>query len=594
MSEATERRFRHTEQRLMRSEATGAPSNGYHLYPTHPVPEGSISVGHRRIAELLQGQTVATFDGYVGVLWDEFRARLDAELAAMGIQAEWHDASDWLRGTDEIDQLVEPFLGGDDPLFGTRFSGTLANFFAELPGEPTVNAGAACLAIAYGCGAALAEWSGPLFYLDLPKNELQFRSRAGVVRNLGATSAAPPKPQYKRFYFVDWPALNRHKRDLAPRLTWLVDEQDPDAPAVIAAETFRDALREQATSVFRVRPWFEPGPWGGQWLRELAPELPGEPPNYAWSFELIVPENGLVICDGASRLEFSFDWLMHAHHREVLGRCADRFGFEFPIRFDYLDTMDGGNLSVQCHPRPDYIRKQFGELFTQDECYYLMDCRPGAKVFLGFQPDIDPDAFRKELEHSRETGAEVDVERHVRPHPAEKHGLYLIPSGTVHCSGADCVVLEISATPYIFTFKMYDWLRLDLEGKPRPLNIERAYANLDFGRRGQRADTELISQHAEIDRGDGWRIVHLPTHAEHFYDVHRVEFSEAVEVGADGSPHVLMLVEGEAVEVEAGGRSVRYAYGETFVVPAAAGSYRLVNVGDGEARVIKAFVKHGA
>jgi hypothetical protein len=151
-------------------------------------------------------------------------------------------------------------------------------------------------------------------------------------------------------------------------------------------------------------------------------------------------------------------------------------------------------------------------------------------------------------------------------------------------------VLEISATPYIFTFKMYDWLRLDLDGKPRPINIERAFANLRFDRKGQR--DELISTPRVLRRGDGWQLIHLPTH--HFYDVHRYEIDSgvAVTVETDGSCHVMSLVEGSTVVLETkNGLKTQFNYAETFVVPAAARAYQLINTTDHRIKVIKAFIK---
>jgi mannose-6-phosphate isomerase class I len=563
------------------------------MYPAYSLNEGKIEQGFLHLASHLLGHSQIVIDGYVGVLWAQFQVQLDQALQDRGVHAEWIYVAKAFRPTEEIDTLIEPFLGGGDPIFGKRFTGTLTEFFDAryLTSNPEHRQSA--MIIYYGTGAALLTQEAYLVYVDVPKNEIQYRARAGSIHNLGAAEATDPGTMYKRFYFVDWVVLNTHKAALLPKIDLYVDEQDPETPAMMPGIALREALTEMSHSYCRVRPWFEPGPWGGQWMKERIPQLAKDVPNYAWSFEMIAPEQGIVLESSGNLLEISFDLLMAHDARAILGHHADSFGQQFPIRFDFLDTVRGGNLSVQCHPRPSYIRQHFGEDFTQDETYYILDTKPEAKVYLGFQENIDPAEFRSALENSLQNGTPVEIEHFVRALLSEKHRLFLIPNGTIHCSGTDNLVLEISATPYIFTFKMYDWLRLDLQGKPRPLNIQRAFDNLYFERRGELVDRKLVAPSILVDEGDEWQVYHLPTHPSHFYDVHQIEFNTSVNVCTDGSPHLLMLVEGTSLRLETcNGKSQRFNYAETFLVPAAADCYRLINEGTTPTKVVKAYLKH--
>jgi len=584
--------FRKTTQDLLPLKHSATSRGVYDIYPVHPMGSGKIKVGYHPLAERLRGERVVCLDGHSGVLWQHLRQELDKIFEAQGRQVAWQAVSDALRPENEINSLIEPFLEGNDPLFGRRCTRQLVDFYDKERLARLRPKADADLNVIYGPGASLAGWQGATIYLDVPKNETQYRSRAGSVTNLGAREPDTPKNMYKRYYFVDWVVLDQHKARIMSQVDFIVDAQRPEEPTWMHVDDLREGLREISRNYFRVRPWFYSTPWGGQWILKKIPALARDVPNYAVSFELIVPENGLLLESDQLLLEVSFDQLMFQEYRAVMGRYADRFGYEFPIRFDFLDTFDGGNLSIQVHPLPEYIRGHFGETFTQDETYYILDCEPGARVYLGFQEDIDPQAYRQVVEECFRTGEKMDADRYVSSVPSHKHDLFLIPGGTIHGSGKDNLVLEISATTYIFTFRMYDWQRLGLDGKPRRLNIDRAFDNLCFDRKGQWVLDNLVSKPRVIQEEQDRRLLHLPTHPEHFYQVHRHGFLNEVEAATGGSPHVLNLVEGESVILEtAGGKQQRFNYAETFVVPAAAESYRLVNEGDEEVKVVCASLK---
>ncbi len=484
-------------------------------------------------------------------------ARPEGVLAIDGPAAlPWEAVTAAVGGTDIRDRRLPETEQLHDPAFERVPEGTLADRLRDLP-TPSGRA------VVFGPGSALVPHD-ELWYADLPKR---------LQRD----------PDERRMHYVDWPLQDRHKQELLPCVDRYLDLTDAEEPRSLRGDALRAALAALARRPFRTRPTFLPGPWGGQWLRRrLGVETTA--PNLAWSYELISPEAGIVLGD----LEVGFELLMAQESETVLGpNAAARFGRVFPIRFDYLDTLDGGHLSVQCHPRENYARTVFGLDFTQLESYYVMETTPGAKVFLGLREDADVDAFERDARAALD-GTAFDPERHVQAHDAERHRLYLIPSGTVHASGAGNVVLEISATPYLYTLRFYDWLRTSLDGRLRPVHLEHAFANLDPTRRGDSVLRDLIQDPRAVRTGDGWTELDLGGLPELFYAVHRLDVDGAVANDTHGRFHVLNLVEGDEIAIETAAGDVHpLAYAETIVIPAAVGAYRLVGAG----KAVKAFVR---
>ncbi len=564
----------------------------YNLYPFHPLTQGEIYTGYETLAAWMSTQRIVKIDGYVGVNWTFVQNALQAAFTKSGIRVNWIRMTDFLKSEQLIDELVSPYLGAVDSVWGTNTTLLLPDFFQQDKLDKIATDPDLQINIIIGVGAELVPIEGTLVYLDLPKNELLYRMRAKSITNLGSSLPTEKMNAYKRFYFVDWVVLNKHKQALINKVKVFGDTQWEKSISWTLAENIFTTMKHMATSVFRPRPWFDPGMWGGQWMKEHFSPLGEHEDNLAWSFEIIAPENGVVFQSGQALLELSFDTLMYREQRGILGQHAAQFGHYFPIRFDFLDTFDGGNLSIQCHPSLSYIQKNFGETYTQDETYYILDCKPGAQVYLGFQEDIEPQGFRNELEDSLKNDQPIEIEKYVQKFPSAKHELFLIPNGTVHSAGKNNLVLEISATPYIFTFKMYDWLQKDSEGNPRPINIDHAFHNLDFQRKGARVSNEFISVPQVIAQGPGWQTIHLPTHEDHYYDVHRLEFESDIEIQTANVCHILMLVEGTTIEVlTESGTSLSFNYAETFIIPAGANSYRLINSTNQSAKVIKAFLK---
>jgi mannose-6-phosphate isomerase class I len=226
-----------------------------------------------------------------------------------------------------------------------------------------------------------------------------------------------------------------------------------------------------------------------------------------------------------------------------------------------------------------------------------MDVGDDAHVYLGLQESVNKDKMIAELKDAQTGKQPFQAEKHVNSWPVKKHDHVLIPAGTVHCSGANSMVLEISSTPYIFTFKLWDWGRMGMDGRPRPVHIDHGKNVIQFNRTTQWTKKNLLNRVETVAEGDGWREERTGLHELEFIETRRHWFSKKVLHDTMGTVNVLNLVEGEEVIIkspEGKFNSLIVHYAETVVIPAAVGPYQIEPYGSSvgkECATLKAFVR---
>lgn len=543
----------------------------------------------------LQKATVVV-ECYPGVRQEEILAGLaDSLLPATVIRSE-----DAALEPAEVDRIVDRYMT-DDRVFAYMAPFVIDEFYD--PGKiehlrRRLDAAEAGVTIVIGFGASLIAKGDILVYADLARWEIQQRYRAKEVSNWRMNKSEHDILRlYKRGFFFEWRMADRLKKMLFNRIDYYLDTNTKNEPRMLSRHALFAGFAQTASQPFRLVPYFDPGVWGGTWL-EANIELPKQEHPYAWGFDGVPEENSLYFQYGEVRVELPAINLVFFQSINLLGeRVYSRFGAEFPIRFDFLDTIGGQNLSLQVHPTTEYIRDKFGMSYTQDESYYILETEPGAKVFLGLKDDVEPDAMMADLHKAQEGGFTFPAEKYVNVYPATKHDHFLIPAGTVHCSSSGCMVLEISATPYIFTFKLWDWDRLGLDGKPRPVHLEHGSKVIQWNHMTEWTSSECVGRVEAVAEGEGWKEERTGLHELQFIETRRYWFSEPLLHKANGSVHMLNLVDGEEATVESPTGSFEpfiVQYAETFIVPASVDAYSIRPTGPSRGKtvgIIKAYVR---
>ena len=587
--------------------------NAFNVLDPAGLPLDKAFLGNTKIAEAICralpcGAAVIGLDGYPTAPFSTIENLLAQYCSQNDIPVSILRTESLYRPAGELDVLIrEKCLPEDrvkDPvlLYGKLFDGGYEDLFdpAKLAdAQARLREFKACgegLFLLIGAGSlcpALRALCDQTAFADVTPMKTMLNLKNGCYKNIGSDKALTFKRMARRCYYVDFEVASAVRGELMRTggVDWYIEANDPQSLKLLSGELVRQLFDRALEYPLRCKPVYLEGVWGGYYIQRLR-GLPKEMKNCAWVFDFIPMEVSLVLEADGKKFEFPFYTLVQSRAERLMGqRSVEAFGRYFPVRFNYDDTWHAnGNMSIQCHPGEAYVKENNGELGRQDESYYIVEAAQGAKTYLGFQEDIDPEEFIAETKRSEKDGQPIDYKKYVYAVDSKPGTQVMIPAGTIHASGRNQLILEIgSLTVGSYTYKMYDYLRKDLDGNPRPIHTYHGDRVLARERKGSWVRDNLVNHGGPVAHGADWEEFKVGEHDLLYFSLRNVRLKTSAPQDTKGSFHVLALVDGEQVMIRSRKNPARYFvqnYLEIVVVPADFGEYEIINQKEGTTAVV--------
>jgi mannose-6-phosphate isomerase class I len=440
-------------------------------------------------------------DGYVASQLDGV-----ARALASRLKLSVTNIAELLKPKEEIAQIISPFLPQDrladpDLIFAKLFSGTFEEFLDNDKVNDFLNTlsphGSTIL---FGLGAAaisIAQRAANIIFIDCTPYKTALRITDQEYTPIGGQIFTGFDGLLRQTYFVDIELVTKNRRRLLQEnlIDYYISDEGPDNFKLLSLSDLKIIANLLASQPMRPKPIYIEGVWGGQYLKKIRKIPDSCADKVAWSFELIATEASIAVDFSGNYLDIPFLTLMDLVGDKLVG-SEDYINFKgyFPVRFNYDDTWhSNGNMSIQCHPDDNMVRTLYNDYAGQSEAYYIVEAGQHARTFCGFKGD-----GRKFLElakHSEKKNDLIDYEYYVNAVKSTPGRQFFLPSGTIHSSGRNQLVLELgSLTVSAYTYKIYDYTRMDITGKPRPIHTKLSELALHFER-----DSKWVSKNLVFD-----------------------------------------------------------------------------------------------
>lgn len=517
---------------------------------------------------------VITFDYYHGVneqlLFDEVIQKLYPDMLI--------DAMDAKLPEEIIAEKFHHFIT-DDRTNGVFSWGSIDEFFDEEKVKQfreKIEHGHG-LVIVYGVAASIIHKGDLRVYANISIQTIKDRYAKGLDNWGAGNYDEDVLRKEKRYDYLEGRMQDLHKRSLLQHSDYLIDCNRDDDFVMVDRSNYDKMMAQFAHSPFKPIPIFKQGIWGGHWCQDVL-GVGKDLKNTAWGVTGFLDWQAVAAKVGGNLFEMPATDLLQYEPKAVLGsKIWHLYGYRCPLHVNFLDTWGGGNLSLQVHPTVAYAHEVFNSHWGHYESYYMLDACDESSVYLGTKEGVVLEDLCHAFDQGQVTGT-FDDEKYINHFPMKKHDHVFVPAGTIHSAGKNTLTLEIDMFCFT-TFKLWDWGRVDYDGKPRPIHIEHGRNVIQEEFQTAFIKDNMVSKQQEVACGYGWRKERSGTMSyEAPMEVNRYWFSKAIHFDTQGSIVIHVLVEGEEAIIESLDGSFEpmvLHYAEAVFMPAAVGQYMM-------------------
>ncbi len=318
----------------------------------------------------------------------------------------------------------------------------------------------------------------------------------------------------------------------------------------------------------KFKPVYKEYIWGGRNLEKFKGNLPKG--NIAESWEISTHKDGMSIVMNGELEGKTLHEIVQQYGHEFVGNELPKSAIDkFPLLIKLIDAND--KLSVQVHPHDEYAlvnEKENGK----NEMWYIVEAKPGAQIIYDVKPNITKEDFEKAVKE----GQIAKCLKHVK---VSKGDFINIPAGVIHAIGDGIIIAEIQQSSNT-TYRLYDYDRVDVEGKKRPLHIEKALDVINFDSHKRKENIEGI----KIDLTENSYKIIKSANENFVVEIYEID-GNVCENTYKGKFHIYVLVDG-AGKIKYRNDSIYIRAGESVLIPAGLESYEL----EGTFRALKTYV----